>query len=328
MNDNLLTYTGSLLLDGRYIVSPYGVGKENPCGKISPLKDSIIHNNAISKISVDYSKAKTLTIINGLGVTLGDSVVGISALHVIKKINPNIVIRIIRPENCPDYVNEVYTLAKHIIDDISYMPFEITRATDADLVIDIGNQLYWKDFNTLEMHDFFLRSLGIEHSQVSACLKINSWLKKAPLENLNLGEYVLFCPYASAKIRSIPRKHHKKIISYLSDKFRVKVLGFSDINHDNYEDITELSKSTTYFTSIIKNAKHLYTCDSAALHIGAGFKIPTTSIFTTVRPELRSLYYDNCTSIYIGNNKTEGIHNSENVFLLNLIDKEFEDYYA
>lgn len=210
MNDNLLTYTGSLLLDGRYIVSPYGMGKENPCGKISPLKDSIIHNNAISKISVDYSKAKTLTIINGLGVTLGDSVVGISALHVIKKINPNIVIRIIRPENCPDYVNEVYTLAKHIIDDISYMPFEIARATDADLVIDIGNQLYWKDFNTLEMHDFFLRSLGIEHSQVSACLKINSWLKKAPLENLNLGEYVLFCPYASTKIRSIPRKHHKK----------------------------------------------------------------------------------------------------------------------
>ncbi|MGQ6629918.1 glycosyltransferase family 9 protein, partial [Serratia sp. IR-2025] len=299
MNDNLLTYTGSLLLDGRYIVSPYGVGKENPCGEISPLKDSIIHNNAISKISVDYSKVKNLTIINGLGVTLGDSVVGISALHVIKKINPNIVIKIIRPENCPDYVNEVYTLAKHIIDDISYMPFEITRATDADLVIDIGNQLYWKDFNTLEMHDFFLRSLGIEHSQVSACLKINSWLKKAPLENLNLGEYVLFCPYASTKIRSIPKKYHKKIISYLSDKFRVKVLGFSDVNHDNYEDITELSKNTTCFTSIIKNAKHLYTCDSAALHIGAGFRIPTTSIFTTVRPELRSLYYDNCTSIYI-----------------------------
>lgn len=316
------------MLDGRYIVSPYGVGKYNLCGEISPLNDSIIHNNAISKISVDYSTVKILTIINGLGVTLGDSVVGISALHVIKIFNPNIVIRIIRPENCPNYVNEVYTLAKHIIDDISYMPFDITRATDADLVIDIGNQLYWKDFNTLEMHDFFLRNLGIEHKHVSASLKINSWLNTAPIEDINLGEYVLFCPYASTKIRSIPSKYHKKIISHLSDKFKVKVLGFSDINHDNYTNITLLSKNTTYFTSIIKNAKHLYTCDSAALHIGAGFKTPTTCIFTTVKPELRSLYYDNCTSIYIGNNKTEGIHNSENVFLLDLISKEFEDYYA
>ncbi|MBN5204521.1 hypothetical protein JY462_06775 [Serratia marcescens] len=328
MNDNLLTYTGSLLLDGRYIVSPYGVGKDIPCGEISPLNDSIIHNNAISKISVDYSTVKSLTIINGLGVTLGDSVVGISALHAIKIFNPSIGIKIIRPENCPDYVNEVYTLAKHIIDDISYMPFDVTSATDADLVIDIGNQLYWKDFNTLEMHDFFLRSLGIEHKHVSANLKINSWLNEAPIEDLNLGEYVLFCPYASTKIRSIPKKYHKKIISYLSDKFKVKVLGFSDISHDNYTNITSLSTNTTYFTSIIKNAKHLYTCDSAALHIGAGFKTPTTCIFTTVKPELRSLYYDNCTSIYIGNNKTEGIHNSENIFLLDLISKEFEGYYA
>ncbi|MEB7512811.1 hypothetical protein NGC47_20765 [Serratia marcescens] len=328
MNDNLLTYTGSLLLDGRYIVSPYGVGKDIPCGEISPLNDSIIHNNAISKISVDYSTVKSLAIINGLGVTLGDSVVGISALHAIKIFNPSIGIKIIRPENCPDYVNEVYTLAKHIIDDISYMPFDITSATDADLVIDIGNQLYWKDFNTLEMHDFFLRSLGIEHKHVSASLKINSWLNEAPIEDLNLGEYVLFCPYASTKIRSIPKKYHKKIISYLSDKFKVKVLGFSDISHDNYTNITSLSTNTTYFTSIIKNAKHLYTCDSAALHIGAGFKTPTTCIFTTVKPELRSLYYDNCTSIYIGNNKTEGIHNSENIFLLDLISKEFEGYYA
>ncbi|HFD0318525.1 hypothetical protein PTR28_12190 [Serratia marcescens] len=328
MNDNLLTYTGSLLLDGRYIVSPYGVGKDIPCGEISPLNDSIIHNNAISKISVDYSTVKSLTIINGLGVTLGDSVVGISALHAIKIFNPSIGIKIIRPENCPDYVNEVYTLAKHIIDDISYMPFDITSATDADLVIDIGNQLYWKDFNTLEMHDFFLRSLGIEHKHVSASLKINSWLNEAPIEDLNLGEYVLFCPYASTKIRSIPKKYHKKIISYLSDKFKIKVLGFSDISHGNYTNITSLSTNTTYFTSIIKNAKHLYTCDSAALHIGAGFKTPTTCIFTTVKPELRSLYYDNCTSIYIGNNKTEGIHNSENIFLLDLISKEFEGYYA
>ncbi|HIH8983126.1 TPA: glycosyltransferase family 9 protein [Serratia marcescens] len=328
MDDYLLTYTGSLLLDGRYIVSPYGVSKESPCGDLSPLNNPTIFNNSINEVSVDYSKVKSLTVINGLGVTLGDSVVGISALHAIKKINPRIAIRVIRPENCPDYVNEIYTLAKHIIDDISYMPFDITSFSGADLVIDIGNQLYWKGFDTLEMHDFFLRNLGVEHSQVSTSLKSNAWLRYSPIEDLNLGEYVLFCPYASTKIRSIPTRYHRNIISYLSGRFRVKVLGFSEISHENYTSITGLSKNTVSFASIIKNAKHLYTCDSAALHIGAGFNTPTTCIFTTVKPELRSLYYKNCESIYIGNNETEGVHNSENVRLLDLINKEFEFYYA
>jgi ADP-heptose:LPS heptosyltransferase len=328
MNNTLLTYTGSLLLDGRYIVSPYGVSKEEPGGEISPLSNATVHNNAINKISVDYSKVKSLTVINGLGVTLGDSVVGISALHAIKKINPSIVIRVIRPENCPNYVNEIYTLTNKIINEIHFMPFDITKATEAEIIIDIGNQLYWEDFSKWEMHDFFLRNLGLEHIFTPAEVKSNSWLKDAPLIEINLGEYVLFCPHASTKIRSIPEKHHEKIISYLSDKFNIKVLGFSDVEHENYTNISELSKSTACFASIIKHAKHLYTCDSAALHIGAGFDIPTTCIFTTVKPEFRSLYYTHCDSVYIGNDKTVGIHNSEDINLINSISKEFEVYYA
>ncbi|WJV63441.1 hypothetical protein PCO86_05175 [Pectobacteriaceae bacterium CE70] len=328
MNNSLLTYTGSLLLDGRYIVSPYGVSKEQLCGDISPLRMPMIHNNAITNISFDYSKIKSLSVINGLGVTLGDSIIGISALHAIKNINPNIVIRVIRPENCPNYVNEIYTLTNNIINEIHFMPFDITKVAESELIIDIGNQLYWEDFNKWEMHDFFLRNLGLEHNFIPVEFKSNSWLKNSTLDNNNLGEYVLFCPHASTKIRSIPRQYHRKIISELSDKFKVKVLGFSDVHHKNYTNITELSKSTACFASIIKYAKYLYTCDSAALHIGAGFNIPTTCIFTTVKPEFRSLYYTHCESVYIGNDKTEGIHNSEDVILVNSISKEFEIYYA
>ncbi|EKF62632.1 hypothetical protein B194_4511 [Serratia plymuthica A30] len=328
MDNSLLTYTGSLLLDGRYIVSPYGISKEQPGGDISPLSNSIVHNNSINKISVDYSKVKSLTVINGLGVTLGDSVVGISALHAIKNINPNIVIKVIRPENCPNYVNEIYTLTNNIINEIHFMPFDISKAAESELIIDIGNQLYWEDFNKWEMHDFFIRNLGLERSFIPVEFKSNSWLKNSTIDDVNLGEYILFCPHASTKIRSIPQQHHRKIISSLSDKFKVKVLGFSDVYHKNYTNITGLSKSTACFASIIKNAKYLYTCDSAALHIGAGFNIPTTCIFTTVKPEFRSLYYNNCESVYIGNDMTEGIHNSEDITLVNSICKEFEVYYA
>lgn len=328
MKNSLLTYTGSLLLDGKYIVSPYGVTKEQLDGDISPLHMPTIHNNAINNISFDYSKVKRLTIINGLGVTLGDSVVGISALHAIKNINPNIIITVIRPENCPNYVNEIYTLTNNLINEIHFMPFDLFKTTESDLIIDMGNQLYWEGFNKLEMHDFFLKSLGLESNHIPAELKSNSWLKNASIVDINLSEYVLLCPHASTKIRSIPQQHHKKIISELSDKFKLKVFGFSDVEHENYTNISELSKSTACFASIIKHAKHLYTCDSAALHIGAGFDIPTTCIFTTMKPELRSLYYTHCESVYIGNDNTQGIHNSEDVSLVNLISKEFGVYYA
>ncbi|WP_073970404.1 glycosyltransferase family 9 protein [Serratia ficaria] len=327
MNRSLLEYTGSLLLNGRYIVSPYGVSKAKPGGEIKPLISSIVHNNAISKVVFDYTKAKKVTIINGLGVTLGDSIIGISALNAIKDINPEIEITLIRPEHCPDYVNEIYTMACRVIDNVKYMPFDISQLGPSDITIDVGNQLYWADFDKIEMHDFFIRNLGMEPNDTSLDCKRNYWLKDANVHDLNLGEYVLFCPNASTKIRSIPAKFHRKIVDELSNEFGLKVFGFNDIQHDNYLNIKGLSSSTARFAGIVKHAKFLYTCDSSALHLGAGFNIPTKCIFTTVKPELRSIYYNNCESVYVGNNNIDGVHNSEDEHLLDILNKELEVYY-
>ncbi|APV28423.1 TPA: glycosyltransferase family 9 protein [Klebsiella pneumoniae] len=328
MNKQLLEFTGSLLLDSKYIVSPYGISKKLPKGEITPLNYEVIHNNSISNITINYTTVKNLTIVNGMGVTLGDSIIGISALHNIKKINPGIKIRVIRPENCPSYVNELYHLAKSVIDEIYYMPYDISHLKDSDVIIDMGNQVYWEDFNRLEMHDFFLKSLGLNYNDFSPEEKSNRWLQECIVEELDLGEYVLYCPNASTKIRSIPAKFHHKTISQLTKEYGKNVFGFIDINHENYTNIAATSKNTAAFISIIKNSKYIYTCDSSALHIAAGFNVPSTCIFTTVKPELRSIYYKDCHSIYIGNNLTEGIHNSEDEFLIKLIEKEFEVYHA
>ncbi|AHG20667.2 hypothetical protein Z042_14370 [Chania multitudinisentens RB-25] len=330
MNKLLLEHNGSLLLEGKFIVSPYGAGKISTYGKLTPLEKDIIHNNSKRKIKVNYKDIKNLTIINGMGVTLGDSIVGINALYTIKKLNNDINIRVIRPELCPSYVNDIYLLSKNIIDTLSYMPFDIEEIphTQDSIIIDIGNQLYWKDFSKKEMHDFFLYNLGVNPKEIEDCEKSNYWLKDVELPEVSLGDYVLFCPDASTKIRSIPSRFHQKIVEELSKKHQKKIMGFTDIEHDNYINIKALSKKTENFISIVKNSKYLYTCDSSALHIGAGFEIPTTCIFTTVRPTYRSFYYKNCESYYIGTFETDGIHNSENANLIKLIESKFEEFYV
>ncbi|HHH3584244.1 TPA: hypothetical protein ACPZD3_004754, partial [Enterobacter hormaechei subsp. xiangfangensis] len=99
-------------------------------------------------------------------------------------------------------------------------------------------------------------------------------------------------------------------------------------DHPNFFNISNISSDTLSFAGIIKHACFLYTCDSSALHLGAGFNIPTRCIFTTVKPELRSLYYTKCESIYIGNNHTAGVHCSEDDYMLEVLNKEFEEFYA
>lgn len=328
MNKSLLEFTGSLLLNSRYIISPYGISKKCPEGVITRLNNDVIYNNAVGDITVDYSKEDTLTVVNGMGVTLGDSIIGIAALHAIKIINPDIFIRVVRPENCPAYVNDVYNLASNVIDEIHYMPFDIKNLNHSGVTIDMGNQLYRDDFNRMEMHDFFIRNLGVSDHLDFSETKSNSWLQDCNVCHLDLGEYVLFTPNASTKIRSIPEKYHSKIITDLTREHGKKVFGFIDINHSNYVNISSKSRSTSDFISIIKNAQYLYTCDSSALHIAAGFNVPSTCIFTTIKPELRSIYYKRCHSVYAGSTLTAGVHSSDDEQLIDIIDKKLEVFYA
>ena len=143
---NLLEYSGSLISNDSLIVAPYDYQKlsyEN----ILPLNNGLIKNWNIQKFSSDYSEIEHLNVINGMGVTLGDSIVGISVLSAIKKKNPKIKIKLIRPETAPSYVEELYELASSVIDELHYMPFHIQKLSCTALNIDVGNQLYSPDLD-------------------------------------------------------------------------------------------------------------------------------------------------------------------------------------
>lgn len=325
--DSLLKYTGSLLNDGQYITAPYDVSKEKPSGRLEILKEKCVLNQSINEFSIDYTSVKRLNVINGMGVTLGDSIIGIAVLHVIKKINPKIHITVIRPASALPYVEEIYKLATPIIDNIVYMPLDISLLTKDALNIDVGNQLFWPDFHTVEMHDFFCNNLGVEINGNYNNLLSNSWMNIISLDKFQFNDYVLFAPYASTKIRCIPEAFHAHVVDILHQRTGKKILGFADVKHPSYMNVRGLSRSTIDFITIIKNADFLYTSDSSALHVAAAFNVPTECVFTTINPELRTKYYPNCKSYYVGNEQISKIQNSEAPDAIRVVHKQFERFY-
>lgn len=328
MKLNIVKNNGSLIKNSSYITSSFDLPKSNADGVIDKLSRSDILNHSDKQFRKDYEKEKHINIINGLGVTLGDSIVGIGVLDCIKKINSNIKISVIRPESCHTYVEEAYTIAKNLINHIEYMPYDITKLSQDAVNIDIGNQLYWEDFNEMEMHDFFLKNLGIDYMKIPSKWKRNHWLQQAIPRDINReSDYAIFCPNASTSLRTIPKKHHYQIIDNLNKTLKLPIVGFSSVYHPKFKDVTDQCKSTSDFIQMIANSSYVYTCDSSALHISSGYDIPTTCIFTAIRPELRSRYYKHCTSIYIGDALTENLHESECPAIIQHVRNKYKDYY-
>lgn len=326
MTIEILKNNGSLLLNSADITSAFDLNSEHIESGITRLNSSWVLNGTLEEFIVDYRNEESVTIINGMGVTLGDSIVGISALEVIKRINDKCKIRLIRPQYCKRYVNEVYIEAKTIINKVEFMPFSLQKLSPHEINIDIGNQVYWKDFDELEMHDFFLKNIGLDYTSIEDKWKRNSWLKKA-IPQVKNEKYVLFCPYASTKLRSIPEKHHDNIVKMLYEKHRVPIYGFAMVNHPKYYNVSSKCKNTRKYIEMIANSSYLYTCDSSALHVAAGYNIPTFCIFTSIEPALRSKYYNNCTSVYIGSEESYGLHESDDPTIIEQIERKYESFY-
>lgn len=325
--DNLTQFRGSLLDKKGNIIAPYKLERYPGSIGAAPLFSETIYNFSNKPFSVDFKKEKEITIINGMGVTLGDSIVGLSVLHSIKLKNPDLRIHIIRPGFVQPYVEEIYNAASKFISSVSYMPFNINKIKAGHTIIDAGNHLYRDAFHSMEMHDFFLKIIGGDINDVDLRGFSNMWLTEIPLPEVTLPEdkYVLFCGKASTKVRSIPEKFQHRIINQLIEKYNMLICGFSDIDHPGYVNLADVTPDTFSYLAVIKNASSVYTCDSSAVHVAAGFNKPTTCLFNTIKPDLRTRYYPLCISHYMGCQMLEGIQNSEMREHIHLVEKQYEE---
>lgn len=302
--DDVLYHQGSLLTRDGMMVASWDLEQQDSFSGdyFSLAGHRGILNAAASPFSIDYRSKPVVHIINGMGVTLGDSIIGLTAIEALRVLNPALRCLVYRPGRAPNYVDQLYHLAAGKIAEMRWLPWKAEDIPQQELCIDAGNQLFWPTFTTLPMIDFFLQALGVEPSLIPATAKANRWMQKLYLPTLperwQDKKYVLFCPTASTPLRSIPDSAYTFLVDALWKKFTCPVLGFGAVDHPHYVDIQPLSPTTGDFLAWVKHARYVLTSDTAAVHIAAGYDVPTTAFFTSIAPKLRVRDYPLCQPVY------------------------------
>jgi ADP-heptose:LPS heptosyltransferase len=89
------------------------------------------------------------------------------------------------------------------------------------------------------------------------------------------------------------------------------VLGFHPISHLHYHDISSQSRDLDHFMVWVKNAQVVVGTDSAAIHIAAGFDVPSLAVFVSIDPMLRARDYPHCRVLDVRTALTDGLHESD-----------------
>ncbi|KNH08816.1 ADP-heptose:LPS heptosyltransferase [Candidatus Burkholderia brachyanthoides] len=322
----LLTHAGSLLSGDGHIVAPYDLEVSGASIVAYRSLDGVL-NVAVEPFVADYARARHVHLINAFGVTLGDSIIGLTALFALKRRHPHLAFTVYRPSRAPRYVQRLYELAAPAFGAIADLPVPRSDLPDDALRIDLGNHLFWPRFAAMPMIDFFLWALGVAPESIAADDKRNRWLADLPLLAAAQREpYVLLCLDASTPVRSIPGASRARIVERLWDEFGLPVLGFGAVDHPRYRDIASHSRDTDAFLARIKHTRYLMTSDTAALHVAAGFDVPTTTFFTTIAPHLRARDYAHCASVTFDLPHLQGMHASARTGDLAALKRVYRDF--
>jgi hypothetical protein len=327
--DEALTHPGSLLSTDGEIVASYDLARQDKIGGVfRPLASaSGIHHAAAHPFRLSYRDVPAVHVVNGIGVALGDAVLGLTAIEALRLANPALRCLLYRPSRTPAHTDGLYRLAADRLTHLRTLPYALRDLPARERVIDLGNHVYWPQFATLPMIDFFLWALGADPAAVPSEAKRNGWLKRlrlpAPAPRLHRSDYVLFCPSASTPIRSIPTALRRELVERLWRTHGVPVVGFEPIDHPRYVDARVHSPDTGSFLAWVKHARFVLSADTSAVHIAAGFDVPTTALFTTIKPALRVRDYPLCKAVAIDVPGLDGLHESSDARDLALLHSAY-----
>ncbi|WP_175923738.1 ADP-heptose--LPS heptosyltransferase [Burkholderia latens] len=316
-HDDALVHPGTLLAPDRMLVAPYDIehGSVRAEGHVPAAPALGLLHAASRPFRLDYDRAADVHVINGMGVALGDSVIGLTALAALREMHPGLRFTLYRPARAPRYVEALYALAADVVAPSRALPYAADALPGRAQCIDVGNHLYWPAFARQPMIDFFLDALGADPAAVPAAAKRNRWLARLPLPALPAEwrrPYVLFCPNASTTVRSVPRALHAACVERLAQRYGLPVVGFGAIAHAAYVDVSRDATDTARFMAWVKGASVLFAPDTAALHVADGFDVPTLGCFTTIDPALRVRDYPHCVPVPLDVPAgLHGLHRSE-----------------
>jgi hypothetical protein len=251
-------------------------------------------------------------ILNGFGRTLGDSLIGLQALHTALRLRRDFGKPILyRLPGLAPAIQELYQRADfaeirdlpwaHATADAGFRPGDPT-----DAIIDIRDFAYDTGFLRTSMIDFFLGRLGLDPATVPAARKRNAWLRpRIDVRNPDIPEgYALVCPAASNPMRDMPGDIHARIVAGLLRIGPVVTQGSAPhsraLSRPHEASLADLC-------GLVAHARRVVSTDTAMVHLADAFDVPCLAFFPTHDPAWRVRDYPHCTPVALADPDPPGL---------------------
>lgn len=245
-------------------------------------------------------------ILNGFGISLGDSIIGLQALSAAMQLGA-ITEKplLIRKPGLRRMVDKLYPVAADFADIASLvenMQPAALLGQGFTKVVDIRDFAFDPGFRGVAMIDFFLDRLGLDPASVPPALKRNSWLapRISPTPPVFGSGYALVCPASSMSMRDMPHDAHARVLAWLLARgWQVATQGRPP--EALQDQVIHLPACATMaeLCGQVAHAACVIATDTAMVHLADAFSVPTLAFFTTHRPEWRMRDYANCTAIHL-----------------------------
>ena len=254
--------------------------------------------------------SKPLAIVNGFGLSLGDSIIGLQALFAAHNLGHLPRPTLFRRTDCSAMVRALYLLAADFAD-LADLPPALSATPPPPLpgavvagfarVIDIRDFAFDPEFRGVAMIDFFFRRLGLDPREIPPDLCRNSWLapRLEPRRVAGLPErYLLFCPRASMTQRDMPIWAQQRVLRLMLDAQSLPVVTQGEAFAECGPRLVAAPalERIDALCGLVAHASGVVCTDTALPHIADAWHVPCHAVFTTHRPEWRVRDYPHCTA--------------------------------
>lgn len=236
-----------------------------------------------------------LAILNGFGRTLGDSIIGLQALHAARALGllarEAVLFRLVLPS---PVIEGLYALAASLAE-IRELPWAdatpdrpFAGASGFAEVLDIRDFAFDPAFRGVAMIDYFLRRLGVDPQTVPPRWRRNTWL--APLLPPPAPQdYVLLCPNTANPMRDMPGWVQTLAQHWLTQR------GFEVRSQATLPP----ARSLPELCALVGGARLVVSADTAMVHLADAMGAPCLAFFTTHDPAWRMRDYPRCTAVHV-----------------------------
>lgn len=244
-----------------------------------------------------------LAVVSAFGTNLGDCLIGMTAMRSVAK-----VIEAYLPSFSIDFLMGTDTNPTNI-DIVSHAPWVgcnmVTSPTllefaKYDAYFDFTGLLALPKFTELVINDWYLWWSGLDPKTIDQKDKRNvlnmrysDWQAVNELVGKIAGQKVLFNPFASVPLRSMPAKRAEsllaKLLEVMPDTQFIVDREFK-IKHERIHDLSKFINSPGKFGALCAQMDALISVDTFALHVADAASVPVVALFSTLEPSSYCYY--------------------------------------